>query len=166
MELSQQVCNLQQAKRLKELGVKQESIFVWQDGEISDNPYTSAKCGDWESCSVCNEHLGKGTEAECKCSEWKADGYYEPWKWQRFKNNDHDYYSAFTVAELGVMLPLAECSSGSVTHENQKMPGDFACEIERQITPNVFYGKTEAEARAAMLIHLLENKILTAEGST
>ena len=31
MELIQQVCSLESAKRLKELGVKQESLFYWSD---------------------------------------------------------------------------------------------------------------------------------------
>jgi hypothetical protein len=29
--LKKQVCNLALAKRLKELGVKQESVYVWSD---------------------------------------------------------------------------------------------------------------------------------------
>ncbi len=60
MNLEQQVVNLELARRLKALNVKQESLFNWLEGII-----VYGHCG----------HKG------------------------------NDYVSAFTVAELGEMLP-------------------------------------------------------------
>jgi hypothetical protein len=62
MELEKQICSLELAKKLKELGVKQDSLFWWVNGrgrmELHD------------------------------------------------KHTDSDSVSAFTVAELGEMLPV------------------------------------------------------------
>src|SRR4051812_36893725 len=67
MKLEQQVCSLELAKRLKELGVKQESLYYWNIRHI------------WIVL--------------------KAIG--EPY----ITRKPEDYASAFTVAELGEMLP-------------------------------------------------------------
>lgn len=77
MELSQQVCSLEQAKRLKELGVKQESLFYWAGGELY------VKTG---ICVINMNDCGIGTF-----------GYIQ--------EGFNDFCSAFTVAELGEMLP-------------------------------------------------------------
>ena len=69
MELKEQVVSLELAKKLKEIGVKQESLFWW-DG------YTNF-------------------EDEIKLEYGKPD----------FVAGDAMFYSAFTVAELGEMLP-------------------------------------------------------------
>ena len=37
MKLEQQVCNLELAKKLKELGVKQESLWYWVHNKIKDD---------------------------------------------------------------------------------------------------------------------------------
>ena len=68
MNVKDQVCSLKQAKRLKELGVKQESLFYHFQQTENDDP-------DVISCDI-------------------KDFF-----------NHAIFYSAFTVAELGNMLP-------------------------------------------------------------
>lgn len=71
MELEKQVCSRELAKRLKELGFKQESLFYWAQGlTIYPNaPFANSK--------------------------WRNGGKTPLYG-----------YSAFTVAELGEILPL------------------------------------------------------------
>src|SRR5438874_1108848 len=79
MKLEQQVCSLELAKKLKELGAKQESLFYWVDlnfggarGELKPYPMFYQQQRPWDKGDLYSEH-------------WLA--------------------SAFTVAELGEMLP-------------------------------------------------------------
>lgn len=71
MKLEDQVCSLELAKKLKVLGVKQDSHFVWfdMDGEMQI------------------------VETLPAMPPQKQDGGFNEW------------YSAFTCAELGEMLP-------------------------------------------------------------
>lgn len=103
MELNQQVCSLESAKCLKELGVKQESLFYWHETARLDG--------------INNINQSKINSKYC--------------------------YSAFTVAELGEML--REC------------PQLNWCDL---YTGDLIFQPTEAEARAKMLIYLLENKLI------
>lgn len=67
-------------------------------------------------------------------------------------------YPAFTVAELGVMLPAL--SHSWVTKGNSY----FNCSDNFNVGISiVFCENTEAEARAALLIYLLEEKVITPE---
>jgi hypothetical protein len=129
MKLENQVVSLELAKRLKELGVKQESLFWWVD-------YT--------------------------------DGYSEP-AWNL--NSNHVGYkahlSAYTVAELGEMLPgdigrdwwLDIWKSDdfwyvAYTEEREGGGHDFLSDF-------LASSPTEADARAKMLIYLIENNLIT-----
>ena len=134
MKLEQQVVSLELAKRLKELGVKQESYWYWYNG--------------------------KGFELQPTLVHPS-----NPYK---------KVASAFSVAELGEMLPM---------HHNYGAPqsgkcnaGDQYCadyvhwynlwhkqaEYKRYRLPsNEFVSNTEADARAKMLIYLIENKLIT-----
>jgi len=109
MKLEQQVCRLGLAKRLKELGVKQDAFLVWDEDEER----------------ICRREL------------------YE----------HHNYYSAFSVAELGEMLPR-DCRLRRSVNE----PGKWL--VDALSTDRFFRAETEADARAKMLIYLLENKLL------
>lgn len=65
------------------------------------------------------------------------------------------FYSAFTVAELGVMLP-AGYDTMYCTNDGWR---GFDLASRDMLDSKTFY--TEAECRAAMLIYLLENKLIT-----
>lgn len=130
MKLSDQVCSLELAKRLKELGVKQESLFYWF------------------------ESLFKGKESFIRQGDTSyRDGYELA-------------CSAFTVAELGKLLP------DKISPENQfdcyilftmKNTSDGEWVVRYAITSTIYcaiVADTEADARAKMLIYLIENKLI------
>ena len=111
MKLEDQVCSLELAKRLKALGVKQESAFYF---------------------------YGDGSVQFGKAMGWTC--------------------SAFTVAELGEMLPV-----GYPFLTSFRLPKDYGVGDMNGKWTMTRGGKvevladTEAEARAKMLIYLIEN---------
>lgn len=147
MKLEQQVCSLELAKKLKELGVKQESLYSFMlplatgfssKEKITDGSYILGEIKEWGII-----HL-------------------------------EDYISAFTVAELGEMLPIY------AQGKYQKLPSPSGKDVNSSkvpITPEEIewlwqvtllngnpvsgYADTEADARAKMLVYLLENKLIT-----
>lgn len=148
MKLGNQVCSLELAKRLKELGVNQESLFYWQ------------------------EHLSGGQSDLIQANEPADDDY-------------RDFYSAFTVAELGGMLPenilrkrfvgenVEDLYAGNAKEEQDVyFLSSSPCiegkhwwvgyEKEGKGIWKGFSEDSEADARAAMLIYLLENKLVSA----
>ena len=117
MELKDQVCSLESARKLKELGVKQESLFYWHETARLDG--------------INNFNQSKINSKYC--------------------------YSAFTVAELGDMLPEMVDNLQILTWKKTwREQMTYFCEHR----DNVFSAETEAEARAKMLIYLLENKLI------
>lgn len=128
-ELEEQVCCLEVAKRLKELGVKQEGIVSWQFFH------------GW------GEHIDK-------CEVRHYSGF------RVSSDNDEGVCAAFTVAEFGQML------MDGLIGSNKMALGGWRCEYEPLKKggegPNLFTeGKTEADARAEMLIYLLEKKLIS-----
>lgn len=116
MNLDQQVCSLELAKRLKELGVNKPSIF-WHMKRIDSSHFISSAYG-------------------CDC-------------WVELPYDNEIFCHAYTVAELGEMLHHA----ASYKEDDNfyicilfNVPGGFRQEAN-----------TEANARAKMLIHLIEN---------
>jgi hypothetical protein len=129
MNLENQVCNLELAKKLKDIGVKQESLFFWV---ITENA---------------NEIV---VESNLKF--------------------DHSFqFSAFTVAEFGDMLPetiylmdkpkiliMKKRSKFFIGYRNENYriyycEETFCCAV---------CDKNEANARAKILIYLIENKLM------
>lgn len=142
MKLEQQVCSLELAKRLKELGVKQDGYFAWQNiegderGDLKNVPYFV------EGRPIYNE--------------------------ERME----EIYSAFTVGELGELLPVSvEVDGRAKLFEMTKGEVDggigWTCWYLDYLYHNVSgilpqgYRDNEADARAKMLIYLLENKLIT-----
>lgn len=132
MKLESQVASLDLCKRLKELGVKQDAYFVWaKDGAIFSDGEIGLRMNHRD-----------GTE-EC---------------------------SAFTVAELGETLPqyvevpaglfyLWMCFEGSPRRYDVHY-SEFETPLKVAHGMSGFKMATEADARCAMLIYLIENKLL------
>ena len=134
MEIKDQVASLESSKRLKELGVKQESLFWWTQDKTPRNP---------------NIH-------EYGIPQKDMDWRLMFGKQSRISTNSvYEEFSAFTVAELGDLLPSHV--QGNKLRQF-KLFGD-RCEIVYGVEP-VFIENTEAEARSKMLIYLLENKLI------
>ncbi len=115
MKVEDQVCSLELAKRLKELGTKQESLFYWNvQGTLE---YAQ------------KDFIGYTTDI-----------------------------SAFTVAELGEMLP-AEIGGDFIEYWKKHWQGgiNYMVSHKEQGTSSAL---TEADARAKCLIHLIENGIV------
>ena len=161
MELEKQVCNFELAKKLKELGVKQDSLFYWWEdkGQFVDTD----RFGEDRYCS--------------RQIEFGEDS----------RNHWHEIkISAFTVAELGNLLPIL-VKSDNVTYflNSNKFfairDGElwavtysrFHCGCNncwcKKHTPELnnkeevlisMEYENEADARAGMLIHLIENNLI------
>jgi hypothetical protein len=137
MYLEQQVCSLDLAKELKELGVKQESLFWWVSHVNGNQLIHDYDKNDWI----------KGV--------WDTR------------------VSAYTVAELGEMLPFSIKFKKHVCYLNceKNIPdyGGWICSYESSdiIRPTmkteIFTADTEADARAAMFVYLLKNGLLKVE---
>lgn len=125
MKLEDQVCSLDLAKKLKELGVKQESQFWWVHSS-----WVGAEGEPWE-LGYQGDFPGAGTQEED--------------------------YSAFTVAELGEMLPRGAFSVFNISSNR------WDCEYQAPtiIRPRIWdKGNTEADARAKMLVYLIEQGLV------
>lgn len=125
MKLEDQVVGLTLAKRLKELGVKQESAFMWEESESF----------------VYGQSIG------LKATLWTDD---------ERKRDSAKYFAAFTVAELGEMLPpgfysylWADSSRWGCAAFSDNNP---RAESQDAVS--------EADARAKMLIHLIEKGLV------
>lgn len=126
MNLKQQVCSIGYSTKLKELGVKQISLFYY-----------------------CRRLTGRHNETEIKLLINKETTIDELYK-----------CSAFTVAELGLLLPnwFESCKKA----ENE---WSIKCYWVKDNNSNrkVIFSNTEANARAEMLIYLIENNLVKVE---
>lgn len=149
MKLEKQVCTLEQAKRLKELGIEQQSHFTWyevSDGSDEGNP--DAEGVEWYEILAQKDHHRMMDMAVYPVASdlTTSDGEF---------CSTRGIYSAFTVAELGAMLPTAYDTMR--TAEGWRGYGNQGYDYP---TEEVY--ENESEPRAVMLIHLLENNNITA----
>lgn len=137
MKLEQQVCSLELSKKLKELGVKQESLFYWfpfkEQAVLAHN----------------SAHAVSLAEKD------KADVY-----------GCENPYSAFTVPELGEMLP-----KNYVLHKKSYSGLTdwwICCKLEDLADTNpepegYGWNANPASSIAEVLIYLLENKTIKSD---
>ena len=124
--LEQQCVSLELVKRLKELGVKQESVWGWMQESVSKQ-YWLGLSDDKKTFEVA---------------------------------------SAFTVSELGEMLPECYITERRLRGDWEYSPhftGTTQDVGTKEHTRNdvCMFADTEADARAKMLIYLVENKFVT-----
>jgi len=150
MKLENQCCCIKQAKQLKALGIIQKSLFYYHS--VFKRPVIGE--------TLVPDAVGREYKGVYVCNDKKAA------------------YSAFTVAELGVMLPDVHAANQwtSISNEGYNKKGDY---MEPPNCFSVHTGETmndwehdpfdeelyptEAQARAAYLIMLLEEKSITPE---
>lgn len=142
MKLQDQVCTLNQALMLKTLGISQESAFYRHP------------CYD--------ELLMAGRLVTKSGSQYKKVSV----------KHDRASSAAFTVAELGVMLPHPDNLSdiGGFVHPStfdpsaEEKPWYCIWEYDTDkygLKRKLIEGNTEAEVRAAMLIYLIQSNVIT-----
>ena len=138
MKLEDQVCSLELAKRLKELGVKQDSLF-WYKRWIPEKGSTYFM------------------------PEWKLSLY------SKSTVNEYEYISAFTVAELGEMLPTIlknddrlQLGWAKIINDNSKIRWKICyCNPSLPYEEREYFeDKNEANVRAIMVISLIEQGLL------
>lgn len=137
MKIENQVCTLEQAKRLKEIGVLQESEFYFRMGKI----WHFREVTDWPNQEQLSDLLQSGQENE-------------------------RIFSAYTVAELGEMLPdLIEQEDKQYELVCIKEDDCWLCRYVRNNNMlDCFHyaaGETEAEARTNMLEYCIESNLTT-----
>lgn len=133
--MENQVVSLELAIKLKELGVKQDSVWCW----VYSFPttYIIGLCTS-KGCLINHTIEASGNLAGMQVI------------------TGGDPISAFTVAELGELLPEAftDNSAGHLPHVNK---ADGFWQIDYPPNGRVFeQTETEADARAMMLIWLVE----------
>lgn len=143
MKIEDQLVSLELSKKLKKLGVEQDSYFWWAS-TFTEDALRGRKIG-----SPVNDD---------ETIAWIVDS-------NDWRVGAGLCISAFTATELGELLPVvinqkiikfslgAENRKGFVWYE--QLPG---IKSETNIYDQV--GNTEAEARAKMLIYLIENNIV------
>lgn len=143
LPIEKQVCTLDSAKRLKELGFPQESLFYW-------------------------EFIKPGYEDGTKnpCLTYYKNGCEGP-----YEGKTYIYYSAYTVAELGKFLnPGMKDRQGNPLQLKMWMYGEkyYALRYEPprkydagiNVPFEAISSLNESEARAKMLIYLKENNLI------
>lgn len=137
MKLEQQVCSLELAERLKELGVKQESLFCWKHNTLSpDGPINEWVISQFPGRMSSDYFIAAFTAAEL--------GEMLPPEINGFVFRHEKYRDK--------QIPLATVTRHSV--------GYYELGHEDEIRFEARYGDSDTEVYARMLIYLLENKLV------
>jgi len=147
MKLEKQVCSLELAKRLKELGVKQDSEYEWETDRRPSKQKPVLKTSSIRGCRRCGAIINGLPRPTIACER----------------------FAAFTVAELGQMLParIKGRKYLNLVTTKREIPKEhfqigYAEQDWEEVVPNTedCAAQIEADARAKMLIYLLENDLM------
>lgn len=155
MKLESQVTSRELSERLEKLGVKQESLVCWVRGKIEYGYEGEWSIQESEEHFLFTENLGSRPDA----MDFSVDfgEYDEEGKWiqkqSRLRNKRaKEVYAAFTVGELGEMLPYGCWSQKDIA-------GRWFAQMQNTVSLSSV--DTEAEERGLMLEYLIKNKLIT-----
>ena len=155
MKIEKQVCSLKLAKKLKELGVKQDSLWFWYIPSVDGND--------------------KDLVLDSKGRVLSRDGNFAEVHERIAGFEIIEKFSAFTVAELGEILPEEVKTEELDFHFRTKKKKDnhwIVKYVGRKGSGTSFRynslkknsegekGKTESDARAKCLCYLIENNLI------
>ena len=161
MELENQVCSLELAQKLKELGVKQESLFKWHfkrdsggnrcHGEIRFFPTTVLEL---DYCAYTVAELGEGLPQVVVFPD--PVDVPENENTQRLRESPEGRILLEEMSYKG-LLSTGKPNGWFVYYKGYDILGSPIMIGAKQIGKS----ETEADARAKMRIYLLENKLIT-----
>jgi len=146
MKLEDLVCSQEPSLRLKELGVKQESLWWWEVMPDGNGILLS--------------------EIDCLKQKINVESAKQATdKYNQVYGNQTIFCSAFTVAELGELLPeeiMYQSSSNHLKLYEYRLSGSWGVDYGDRIDATVyrFFDKKHADARAKMLIYLIEKGLI------
>lgn len=146
MNLESQVASLELSKKLRDLGVVQESRYYYAQPFGETHIYSPEAVISW------------GMQEDFY-------GYMKDIRRNHKGNLPPDIFAAFTVAELGVALPECIVNNGHLEikkHITAKTHLDCWA-VRYEFLKQSFLFKSLADSMAEMLVYLLENKIITVE---
>ena len=157
MTLEQQCCSLELAKRLKELGVKQESLFYWElfysVSEKFDKGVSLGKKGEFgDDYHIVYHPRPSFTTADIKWNAADLAKLYDTGA------------CAFTVAELGEILKSVKKIDFQLsdTHISEDWGWGAYYYPKGHIMAKAYSKeKTEADSRGKILVYLLEKRLIT-----
>lgn len=144
MNIESQVTSLELSKKLKELGVKQESLWYWTRIKISLNKKIMESEEFTISCKENYDHIGYDSVYVTGCSECN------------YGDKISEIYSAFTASELLELLPENYKFVKQSDQWHVITNGCLKCTLEDTLT----FCENLSNACAKMLIHLIENNLL------
>jgi hypothetical protein len=164
MKIENQVCSAQQAQRLKELGITAPSLHQWWKMKYPASEESFAK--NRANCLITptgdnhDRFIMHYIDNENARFRWDEGTYTHGWDHSRCELEEGPL-AAYNVAELGEMLPQGYHTYNSELGKDKWGAMDSSDEDFTLADGTSLYAETEAEARAAMLIHLLEKKLIT-----
>lgn len=176
MQLQEQVCSLELSKRLKELGVKQESLFVWR--EVSyEKKYRVSLIDSYDDSMyevegwniICSSftvaELGEMLREKINGTHWETiggmswHGHIRGQAVLRCKMSKEALDIGFKQRERVILRESKNKECWWVKWDGIKSAYSYHKDyIESECD---FVSDTEANTRAKMLIYLLENKLIT-----